>query len=266
MINNLKPPFHAINGEVRDGNGAVILRANQNLGTTPLGPSEIEPLVNSIAELLNKQYPVMKESIEYKDNLNEAQLGDKVALGKERGYIIGQTSDKQWIVQIQGSTKTASDKEVKVLHGLAKNTTVKPHMKFDDKTQKLLEQQFIRCGVFYNNIPIKMTDCYVRYSEFSNATPDTKINVLIEGALNIMPKNQVKIFEDPQNFANPQDYVEAVVINPETGDATQNILVHAGDYSEALGDADPVRVILGPDSDKPEMETLPRKIVRTLAV
>ena len=47
--------------------------------------------------------------------LNEAQIGDKVLLGKERGYLIGQTSDGQWIVQIQGSTKMASDKEVRVI-------------------------------------------------------------------------------------------------------------------------------------------------------
>ena len=67
--------------------------------------------------------------------LNEAQIGDKVLLGKERGYLIGQTSDGQWIVQIQGSTKMASDKEVKVIRGLAQNSPMKPPMKFDEKTQ-----------------------------------------------------------------------------------------------------------------------------------
>jgi hypothetical protein len=79
--------------------------------------------------------------------LNESQIGDKVLLGKERGYLIGQTSDGQWIVQIQGSTKFAKDKDFKVLRGLAQNSTVKPPMNFDEKTQKLLFEQYVKCGM-----------------------------------------------------------------------------------------------------------------------
>jgi hypothetical protein len=198
--------------------------------------------------------------------LNEAQIGDKVLLGKERGYLIGQTSDGQWIVQIQGSTKFAKDKELKVLRGLAQNTTVKPHMNFDEKTQKLLFEQYVRCGIFYKNVPIRTQGCYVRYSDYLNATPESNVNILVEGVLNMLPKEQVRVMEDPQDFANPQDYVEGVEINTTTGEAISNIMIHAGDYTSSIGDADPVRIIKGIEGSSPVFATLPKEQIRTLSV
>lgn len=198
--------------------------------------------------------------------LNEAQIGDKVLLGKERGFLIGQTSDGQWIVQIQGSTKFAKDKDLKVLRGFAQNTpnTKSLLINFDEKTQKLLFEQYVKCGIFYKAVPIRTNGCYVRYSDFLKDTPT--LNVLVEGALNIMPRDQVKVLEDPQDFANPQDYVEGVEVNTETGEALSNIMIHAGDYSSTIGDADPVRIIKGIESDSPELGTLAKGQIRTLSV
>jgi len=196
--------------------------------------------------------------------LNEAQIGDKVLLGKERGYLIGQTSDGQWIVQIQGSTKFAKDKELKVLAGLAQNAAVKPHMNFDEKTQKLLFEQYVKCGIFYKMVPIKTQGCYVKYSDYLKE--GSNVNVLIEGVLNIVPKDQVQVMENPQDFANPQDYVEGVEINPETQEAIANIMVHAGDYSSSIGDAEAVRIIRGIDGDNPVFGTLSKQQIKTLSV
>ena len=263
MINNLKPPLQAISGSVCDANGAVILKANREQGTTPLHPTERDELIKLVVDLLNKQFPIMKESI--KESLNEAQLGDKVLLGKERGYLIGQTSDGQWIVQIQGSTKFAKDKDVKVLRGLAQNVTTKPPMKFDEKTQKLLFEQFIRCGIFYNSVPIKTLNCYVKYSDYLKEDVGAGITVIVDGEPTFMPKSQIRLFENPNDFANVADYVEAVVIDEQTGEAIANIKVHAGDYSQAVGDSDPVRVITNVNGE-PQMETLPKSKVRTLSV
>jgi hypothetical protein len=198
--------------------------------------------------------------------LNEAQIGDKVLLGKERGYLIGQTSDGQWIVQIQGSTKFAKDKELKILRGLAQNAVVKPHMSFDEKTQKLLFEQYVRCGIFYKAIPIRTNGCYIKYSDYLKSTPGTSVNILVEGVLNIIPRDQIQVMEDPQDFANPQDYVEGVEVNIETGEAIVNIMVHAGDYTSSIGDADPVRIIKGIDGDSPVFGTLAKGQVRTLSV
>ncbi len=198
--------------------------------------------------------------------LNEAQIGDKVLLGKERGYLIGQTSDGQWIVQIQGSTKFAKDKELKVLRGLAQNTpnTKDLLMHFNEKTQKLLFEQYVKCGIFYKTVPIRTNGCYVKYSDYLQNTPN--VNILIEGVLNIIPRDQVQVMENPQDFANPQDYVEGVEVNTETGEATANIMIHAGDYSSSIGDADPVRIIRGIDGDNPVFGTLAKEQIRTLSV
>lgn len=207
---------------------------------------------------------MINESNKNPKPLNESQIGDKVLLGKERGYLIGQTSDGQWIVQIQGSTKLAKDKEIKVIRGSVENVTQKPHMNFDEKTQKLLFEQFVRCGIFYGSVPIKTNGCYVKYSDFLKSNPT--VNVLIEGIMNVMPSDQVKVLENPQDFANPQDYVEGVEINISTGEAISNIMIHAGDYIEGLGDADPVRIIRGMEGDSPILETLPKGQIRTLSV
>ena len=200
--------------------------------------------------------------------LNEAQIGDKVLLGKERGYLIGQTSDGQWIVQIQGSTKFAKDKELKVLRGLAQNTpNTKPLlMSFDDKTQKLLFEQYVKCGIFYKAVPIRTNGCYIKYSDYLKSAPGTSVNILVEGVLNIIPRDQVQVMEDPQDFANPQDYVEGVEVNTETGEAINNIRIHAGDYTSSIGDADPVRIIQGIEGDSPVFGTLAKGQIRTLSV
>lgn len=196
--------------------------------------------------------------------LNEAQIGDKVLLGKERGYLIGQTSDGQWIVQIQGSTKFAKDKDLKVLRGLAQNVTVKPPINFDEKTQKVLFEQYVKCGIFYKSVPVRTNGCYVKYSDYLKSTPD--INVLIEGVLNIIPRDQVRVMENPQDFANPQDYVEGVEIDTQSGEAVDNIMIHAGDYSSSIGDADGVRIIRGMDGENPVFGTLAKEQIRTLSV
>ena len=205
------------------------------------------------------------EVIRKPEALNEsAQIGDKVTYKGARGYIIGQTSDGDWVVQVQGTSSFAKPSEIKVL-GVKAKTMELPY-KFYEKTQKVLFEQFVRCGVFMGNTPVKTNNCYVKYSQWKNAEMNENINVISDGELNIMPRENVKVFEDPNSFANPEDYVDGVEINEVSGDAIENILVNAIDYSQALGDSDPVRVIRGPEGPSPQLDSLPRALVRTLAV
>ena len=198
------------------------------------------------------------------ETLNEnAQIGDKVIYNGKRGYIIGQAQNGDWLVQVQGTADFVDPKKVKVV-GMKAKTMELPY-KFDEKTQKVLFEQFVRCGVFMGNTPIKTQNCYVKYSQWKAAQLHENVNVMSDGELNIMPKENVRVFEDPNDFANPEDYVDGVEINAE-GDAVENILVNAIDYSKALGDADPVRIIRGPETPDPQLDTLPMASVRTLAV
>lgn len=197
--------------------------------------------------------------------LNEsAQIGDKVIYDGKRGYIIGQATNGDLLVQIQGSSEFVSPKKVKVVGMKAK--VMEPPIKFDEKTQKVLFEQFVRCGIFMRNTPVKLNNCYVKYSQWKNASLEENVNVISDGELNILPKENVKILEDPNQFANPDDYVEGVVVDQTTGDAIENILINAIDYTSAIGDADPVKIIRGPESESPQLETMPKSLLRTLSI
>lgn len=205
----------------------------------------------------------LNESV--KEPLNESiQIGDTVRLDKEKGYIIGQIEGK-WIVQVQGSTHLVEPKQVKEWVKKPELITI-PHMKFDEKTQALLLEQYVRCGIYYGNVPIKMRDCYVKYSNWEKAAPNQQIKVLVEGNATFMLKSQVKIYEDLNDFANEDNYVSGVVIDELTQEARENILIHAIDYSDAIGDADPVRIIRKTPDGEQEMQTMPRATLRTLSV
>ena len=197
--------------------------------------------------------------------LNEnVQVGDKVIYDGKRGYVIGQANNGDWLVQIQGTADFVSPKDVKVV-GIKAKTMELPY-KFDEKTQKLLFEQFVRCGVFMGNVPVKTQNCYVKYSQWRDAQLHENVNVISDGELNMMPKENVRVFEDPNDFANPENYVDGVQIDPQTGDAVANILVNAIDYSQSLGDADQIQVITDPDGPDPQLASLPRALVRTLSV
>jgi hypothetical protein len=223
------------------------------------------------AKAAQQQQPV-KESKEVKKKLNkklnEAQIGDTVLLDKQKGYIIGQMGDKV-LVQVQGSTSCVTPKDVKVLN--AKVETQKPPYEFDkltlqNLTTKALFEQFVRCGIYVGNTPVKISNCYTKYSDWKDAENDKPINVLVEGSLTIIPKSQVRILEDVNDFANLDNYIEGVEIDESTGDAISNVKINAVDYTNALGDADPVRIIRGGKSEEPQVDTVPKATLRTLAV
>jgi len=197
--------------------------------------------------------------------LNEsAQVGDKVTYAGKRGYIIGQAQNGDWLVQIQGSADFVSPKDVKVV-GMKAKTMELPY-KFDEKTQKVLFEQFVRCGIYMRNTPIKLNNCYVKYSQWRDAQLHENVNVISDGVLNQMPKEQVRVLEDPNDFANPEDYVEGVIIDQNSGEAMENLLINAIDYSGTVGDADGVRVIRKPESPEPVLTNLPKGMLRTLSV
>jgi len=246
-----------------------------------LSPKDIELIKESLNRMdyANSEYAINDANnlffrlsqIEHKDiectseSLNEdAQILDKVRYEKDRGYVIGEIEGKL-LVQIQGNTVLVDPKEVKEWNKKPDLITV-PHMKFDEETQKLLFEQYVKCGVFSGNIPIKMNDCYVKYNQWEKATSDQQIKVIVEGNATFMPKSQVKILEDLNDFANEDNYVPGVLIDEATGDAIENILVNAVDYTQALGDADAVKIIKKNLSGQQEMQSAPRAMIKTLAV
>lgn len=232
---------------------------NSLLGEDKHNNEQIIDLMNKLKETGKVQANSLNE------NLNEYyQIEDTVRLHKQRGFIIGEIEGKK-IVMIQGSTFLVDDKELTEYHKKADLVTL-PHMKFDEDTQKLLFEQYVRCAVYMNNVPIKLTDCYVKYSSWEKAVPSQQIKVLVEGNTTFIAKEQVRIYEDLNVFANPDNYVPGVIIDETNEDALENVLINAIDYSNAIGDADPVSIIRKTVDGTQEMQSLPRASLRTLAV
>jgi hypothetical protein len=198
--------------------------------------------------------PILDESF-----LNEyLQLGDTVRLNKEKGFIIGEIEGKL-IIQVQGNTHLVDPKEVKEW-AKKSDIAVQPHMKFDEKTQKLLFEQYIKCGIYHGNVPIKMSDCYVKYSSWERANPDQQIKVLVEGNNTFMPKSQVRILEDINDFANEDNYVPGVIVDELSDNALENVLINV------IGDSDGVKIIKTTPSGEQEFQTLPKSSLKTLSV
>lgn len=211
-------------------------------------------------ELFNKivysrNQPVLNEEI---------QILDKVILNKERGFVTGEIEGKM-IVMVQGNTYLVDPKELKEYNKKPEHIVV-PHMKFDEKTQKLLFEQWVRCGVYHGNVPIKMNECYVKYNLWEAAKPDQQVKVMIEGNPTFMSKSQVRILEDINAFANEENYIPGVIIDEATQEVIENILLHAVDYANAVGDADSVRIIKQTPSGEQEMQSAPKSMLRTLSV
>jgi hypothetical protein len=245
---------------------------------------ELEILYEGIKELLRKksEYPdvdlqelqtrilrsgrVDSDEEETYESLNEEfQPLDKVKYKNQKGFITGEFEGK-FIVMIQGNTYMVDPKYLKEYNKKAE-LIVTPHMKFDDKTQKLLFEQYVRCGIYHGNMPIKMNDCFVRYDHWEHATPDQQIKVLVEGNNTFMPKSQVKILEDLNDFANPDNYVPGVIIDETTEEALEKVLINAIDYTNAIGDADEVQIIRQEDPNgSQEIQSLPKSCLRTLSV
>ena len=205
-----------------------------------------------------------KKIIKIGKKLNEnAQIGDTVIFNKQKGNIIGQTGGNL-IVQVQGSSELVNPSEVKVMG--TKVETIKPPFKFSKETQKLLFEQYVKCGIYMGQSPIKTNDCYVRYSDWTEASNSDQINIVVEGQLTLLPKEQIKIFEDINTFANLDNYIEGVIIDEVSEEALENVRINVVDYTEAIGDADPVRIIRGGEGEDPGTDTLPKARLRTLAV
>jgi len=229
---------------------------------------EVMPLINKILETgkIDTSKPEtakIPESVSESVN-EELQIHDKVKYNKETGFISGEIGDK-FIVMVQGNTYLVDPKDLKEFHEKPEITT-QPHMKFDEETQKLLFEQYVRCGIYQGNIPVKTDKCFVKYNQWETARDDQQVKVIIEGVSTYMAKNKIRIFEDINDFANQDNYVPGVLIDQVTEEALQNILVNAIDYTSAIGDADSVKIIVKNEAGEQEIQSAPKAMIRTLTI
>jgi hypothetical protein len=209
----------------------------------------------------------LNESKDYKVKMREEpkiQIGDAIIYDKKKGYVIGAIGE-QWIIQCQYSTFTVNEKD---LTSLKKRREVEglDQFKFDEKTQGLLFEQMVQCGIFMGRTPIKTRGCAVKYSEWKKAKDDDHVKVLVETEIQMYPKANVKVLEDVNSFANPENYIEGVVVDEETDEAMESVMINVEDYTAGIGDADMVRILRKDPSGEPQLDTLPKALLKTLSV
>lgn len=171
-----------------------------------------------------------KPRVFLKKKLNEnAQIGDEVVLDGKRGYVTAKINNKL-IVSIQGNTKETSEDSVTIKHTNTPDEINMKQMKFDELTQKVLFEQFVRCGIYMNNIPIKTTNCFVNYSSWNKAQLDENVSIIIDNNTCIYPKNQIKIHENINDFANPNNYAKGKILG-----LNETVLYNITDYNNSIG-------------------------------
>lgn len=180
-----------------------------------------------------KTTPIIKETI---------QLLDTVSYNKEKAYVTGQMSNGDYIIQLSknGQTKQVKENDITLLKGKAPAGI--QQFKFDKETQKVLFEQFIKCGVFMNNVPIKTNNCFVQYSEWLDAKPEQNINVIVEGSVSLFPKSHIQLFEDVNDFANMNDLVPGTIpdfADPLSG-GRRKVWVKLDSKQSAIGGSDEV--------------------------
>jgi len=243
---------------------------NDSLEKTPLKTKpaivedgEAKPVDKTKKKLFLKKSKVQESiHINLKKKLNECNVGDTVIYNKQTGFITGEIGGKL-IVQVQGTSYRVNPNEVKATTEKPKSMDVP--FKFDKITQKALREQFVKCGIFMNSVPIKINECFVIYNEWDNSRDDQFVNVIIEGRSNMMQKSQVKILENINDFANPDNYVPGAIIDEATGQVIENVLINAVDYTQAIGDTSSVRIIRQSNEGQVS-DNLPISQLKTLTV
>jgi hypothetical protein len=194
---------------------------------------------------------------------HKVQIGDDVIYDKQRASVIGAIGEK-WIIQCQYSTYTVESKDLTALKA-KRDVYGYDQFKFDEQTQNLLFEQMVSCGIYMGNTPVKITGCNVKYSDWRDGKDDTQLRILIEGSTQFFPKSQIRIFEDINDFANLDNYIEGVIVDEEDEKAVENVLINAEDYTSTVGDAESVRVIRKVNGES-ELETIPKAWLKTLSI
>lgn len=188
---------------------------------------------------------------------------DSVEFKGKRGTIQSVNADGSLTLMVEGMTVDCSPREVKIT--TKRVDTMKAPFKFNPKTQAALYEQYVACGIFQNNIRITANNCLVNYAEYDRKKDHQNVTIINEGARIQVPKKNIKIFEDVNEFANLDDYIEGVYLNTRN-QANANILINAVDYTNAIAGNTPVRCIINIESEEPEVVQFPKDSIRTLAV
>jgi hypothetical protein len=77
---------------------------------------------------------------------------------------------------------------------------------------------------------IETTNCFVNYSSWNKAQLDENVSIIIDNNTCIYPKNQIKIHENINDFANPNNYAKGKILG-----LNETVLYNITDYNNSIG-------------------------------
>ncbi len=210
------------------------------------------------------------------DRMFESFISSDIIFNKEKATVIGELGNGDLLIQISkdGAIKQVKQSQVKILNAVPLAVKPEDQFKIDKLTQKVLFeesqilnallQQYVPCGIYMGNIPIKINECFVKYSDWNTAKPNETIQVKMENKITLIEKEKVRLLENINNMLDTSNYVEGVLID-ETGAAISSLMINSLDYIEAVGDSDLVKVIINNESG-PELQSYPKGSLKTLTI
>ena len=191
------------------------------------------------------------------DFLNESAkptVMDNVKLSDgRRGQIIFQMANGNFIVNVAGRTVECAQGSVSMVN--ERPDTVDVPYKYDPNTLKGLFEQYVKCGMFMNDMKMTPDDCKMKYSDYVNAANDDKVSVLVENQKLSIDRKYMRVLEDVNDFANITDYEKL----------SDKYYYNKKDFSlaESVGNmGKPVRV-LADNGEKWELLTVPANTLKS---
>ena len=192
------------------------------------------------------------------ESVKEAELNvyDWVKCGdKFTGQIIAKQADGNFIVSVNGSTVICPESYLTPLY--PRIDAVDVPVKFDMNTLKALHEQMVQAGMFMNNNRITSNDCFVKYSEYKDAKDEDDIRLVVEGQTVYASKKYVRVLEDENSFANPDDYIDGVEVS-SNGDILRKVKINKKDYETAVGSSAPVKTLVNCETEECKLIQLPK--------
>lgn len=178
----------------------------------------------------------------------------------KKGQIIGQLSDDNVIVHVDGHTLVLSTKEVENIS--PKYDTLPPHMKFDPLTLKGVYESYIGCGLFINNMRITPDDCQVKVMEFFSTPEDKEVELVIEGEKTNAIRKYIRLTENVNDIMDIANYAKGKML---VANEAVDVLIHMNDYNvyrNVNESYKTVRTLVFNNNGETSMKVVPGTILR----
>lgn len=149
--------------------------------------------------------------------------------GGDKGQIICQQADGNFIVNVSGHTKIYSPNQVEPI--TQRLDLVDTPFKYDEATLAGVYESYVRCGMFVNGVQVTPNDCHVKLLDYMRASDNSEVNIVIEGENAKSMKRYIRILEDLNDVIDLANYAPGIMTHVVEGvEQKTDVLVNIQDY------------------------------------